>query len=259
MKIIKGLIILFFLSGICHAEISTSLWNTQKSQHFIVYYQEAPLEYIDELISRAEDYYQSITEELGFTRFQDFWTWDKRAKIHLFKDKEAYLKTTNQPSWSAANVHILKREIYTYINMEDFFEIILPHELGHIIFREFIGYKRKLPLWLDEGVVSYLEKKKREERLMMARAMVKTAFFMSLEELEKVEKGSIIMPQVFYAESASIIEFFIKAYARDKFVDFCRRLRELRDDQNWSVALFEVYKFKSLSEMNGKWQEFLLQ
>ena len=202
----------------------------------------------------------SITEELGFTRFQGFWTWDNRAKIYLFKDVLEYQKATNQPRWSGAQANVITREIYTYINMKDFFEVILPHELGHIIFREFIGFKRNLPLWLDEGVVSYLEKNQKNERLMMAKVLIKTASFMPLDELGKVHRynmTTLTTPEFFYAEATSIVDFLILTYNKERFLEFCRRLRDLRDDQDWKVALFETYDFESLSDMNEKWMKFL--
>ena len=64
------------------------------------------------------------------------------------------------------------------------------------------------------------------------------------------------MPGVFYAEAASVIEFLLQKYGKEKFVDYCRKLR---DNKNWELSLKEVYKFEDLSEMNEKWLEFLLQ
>jgi len=237
--------------------VSASLWNTKKSEHFIVYFQDSSLSYIEELINKVESYYTSITEELGFTRFQGFWTWDNRAKIYLFKNASEYQKATNQPRWSGAQANVVTREICTYKGMEDFFNRILPHELGHIIFREFVGFKRNLPLWLDEGVVSYLEKDQKKERLAMAKILVNTAIFMPLDELGKIHRYNMLVPDFFYAEATSVVDFLIATYGKERFLEFCRRLRDLRDDQNWEIALFEIYDFKNISDVNEKWTAFL--
>jgi len=260
MRFILTIIILFSLSSTSNAEISTSLWNTKKSEHFIVYSQDSSLSYIDELINKVESYYTSITEELGFTRFQGFWTWDNRAKIYLFKDALEYQKATNQPKWSGAEANVITREIYTYKGMEDFLDRILPHELGHVIFREFVGFKRNLPLWLDEGVVSYLEKGQKKERLKIVKILAKTSSFMPLDELGKVNRYNVITmtaPEFFYAEATSIIDFLISAYGKEQFLEFCRRLRDLRVDQDWKLVLFEIYDFKDIPDMNEKWVKFL--
>jgi hypothetical protein len=264
MKYKKELLALFFLLWCCISDaeaipptVTTSLWDTQKSTHFIVYYQEAPPACVEELINKAEGYYSTITEELGFTRYEGFWTWDNRARIYLFKDKTDYQKATDQPVWSGGETNVITREIYTYIDMKDFFRVLLPHELGHIIFREFIGYKRKLPLWLDEGVASFLEKEQRAERLAIAKGIVKTSAFMSLEELSRIDRKGIIMPALFYAEAASTIEFLFEVYGKDKFVEFCRCLKDLRQDQPWEEALRSVYGFKDVADMDAKWEEYL--
>ena len=47
------------------AEVTTSLWNIKKSDHFIVYYQDAPVRYIDELARRAEKYYGDIKKAVA--------------------------------------------------------------------------------------------------------------------------------------------------------------------------------------------------
>ncbi len=239
------------------AQRQASPWHTRKSRHFIIYYKEAPSYYINELIQKAEKYYDTITRELGFSRYHGFWTWDDRARIYLFKDSSEYQKETGQPSWTAAHVNVIKKEIYAYPNMENFFKVILPHEMAHIIFREFVGYRKQLPLWLDEGIASMFEPDNRIPRLKAAKGLVRTSFFMDLEDLNKAGRGSIIMPEVFYALSASIIEFLLNHYSEDHFVRFCRSLRDLRQDQHWSQALFSVYGFKDMNEFDEAWKAFL--
>jgi len=254
--IIFGIIFIFLWSAPC-AAFSRSAWNEEKSEHFIVYYQDASLKDVKKIIKQSEKYYDSVTEELGFTRYEGFWTWDSRAKIYLFNDKKSYSKASARGAWSAAHTDVISREIFCYMDMENLLDIILPHELGHIVFREFIGFERELPLWLDEGVVSFLEKRKRNERLKITRSLVKTRSFMSLEELERGRRGFVTMPGIFYAEAASIVEFLIEVYGRDKFSELCKKLSRLRNDQDWFVAFREVYKFKTISDMNRKWVEFL--
>ncbi len=232
-------------------------WETAKSDHFIVYYQEAPHGYVDRIIEAAEQYYKDVTFQLGFTRFEGFWTWDQRAKIYLLKNYQDYKDKSKQPTWSSAGVNIYKREIITYVGNDNFFDNILPHELGHIIFREFVGNRRKLPLWLDEGIASYLEKRFKRERLYAVKILFSFGFFIDLEELEKVNVHNLIMPDLFYCESASVIDFLLEVYGRDKFFAFSNALKELPESEDWSKALFSVYKFDSLKQLNREWMAFL--
>jgi len=224
----------------------------------MVYYRNAPLEYVDQVISFSENYYNSVTAELGFTRFDQFWTWDKRARIYLYDDKEEYQKYAKQPEWSGAAANVYTREIKTYINMRHFFNSILPHELGHLIFREMVGFNKRLPIWLDEGVVSFLEKDYKRERMNISKALVKVGKYMTIDDLNNVRTlEGFLIPDIFYAEASSIIEFLVQEYGKDKFVSFCSKLRDLRDDQDWQTALKEAYGFKDLADMNEKWVAFL--
>ena len=259
------LVILFLSSGpfciasnISSINVDESYWNTKKGEHFVVYYRNAPIEYVDQVISFAETYYASVTTELGFTRFDQFWTWDNRAKIYLYDDNKEYQRLAKQPEWSGACANIYTREIKTYINMRHFFNSILPHEMGHLIFREMVGYDKKLPLWLDEGVVSFLEKDYKKERMNISKALVRNGKYMTINDLTNVRTmEGFLIPDIFYAEASSIIEFLVQEYGKDKFVSFCSKLRELREYQDWQIALKDVYGFKDLADMNEKWVAFL--
>jgi hypothetical protein len=257
--IIKRELILFFLFLLIAfpaiAGVSTSLWETTKSQHFIVSYQDSSHKaYVDKLILKAEEYYQSIVEELGYRRF-DFWTWDNRAKIYLFNSSEDYQKDTGRLAWSGATVHVKKRSIHTFVNQEGFFESMLPHELTHIIFREFIGMKVNLPLWIDEGVACSQEKSTLNERLQFAKNLVKSDIYLSLDNLIRISDYNLVVPRVFYSESASLVVFLLKqGYGGNSFLEFSRKLR---DGSTWQDALKDVYGYKNLSDLEGQWKAFV--
>ncbi len=258
MKNTKILIFFFFLSTAffsrCLAEVETQLWQTTKSEHFIAYSQEAPYGYVDELINNAENYYNGIVDDLGYRRF-DFWSWDNRAKIYLYKDNTGYHSTGLAAEWSGAMVNIKKRTIITFVGQQGFFDSVLPHELTHIIFREFVGDKINLPLWIDEGVACSQEKSNLKERLKFAKNLVTEGVYISLSKLNAIQGATLVVPNVFYAESASLIIFLLEDYGRDKFLDFSRGLR---DGGDWQETLQNTYGFKDLNDMESKWKEFIL-
>ncbi len=254
-KIFLFLAILFFpLGGIC-AEVDSALWQTEKSQHFIIYYQQDSTGFVKELVNRAENYYNSIVDELGFRRF-DFWSWENRAKIYLYQDNASYIKDTQRAAWSGAMVSIKTRTIKTYIGQSIFFDSILPHEMTHIIFREFIGGRNDLPLWLDEGIASSQEKSNLASRMTTAKDIINQNNYLKFDNLFVVKDYILIVPNIFYAESASIIVFLIREYGNEKFLDFCRRLR---DKEPWKQALLETYRFSNFEEMEGAWKNYILK
>jgi len=259
MRFTLGLILSFFLltASAYAVDLSATFWQIKKSTHFVVYYQEAPSDYINEVMDRAEGYYKTITEKLGFTRYEEFWTWYKRAKIYLFRDKEEYSRITSQPEWSRAHSRVIDHEVYTYVRRDGFFETVLPHELGHIIFREFIGYDKRLPLWIDEGVATFCERGGTQEGIRMTRVISRTIFFMEIPEMGEINRANLMMPEIFYAEAESVMEFLINAYGSDKFAEFCLALKNLKEEQTWEDAIRSVYKFNSIQEMNEAWMKHL--
>ncbi len=252
--------VLLFVIGIIvnsHLHAATfeeSFWEVKKSNHFAVYYKSwESNDYVNDVLSYAERYYEDITEQLGFRRFE-FWTWEKQCKIYIYPTPKEYYDATGQPVWSAATAYIKERTIKTFVRREEFLETILPHEMAHLVFREFVGYKTDIPLWLDEGIASLQEKKNRKSHLLIAGVLVKSNVFIPLPKLTRIVKEGLVMPGVFYAEAASMIEFLLDRYGKEKFVAYCRYLR---DNKNWEEGLKIVYGFKNLSDMNDKWVEFL--
>lgn len=246
----------FFLSGACFAETSVSLCNVKKSQHFIIYFQEEPAGYTDEIIRQAEDYYTSLLDRLGFDRFDDFWTWDKRCKIYLYPSLADYKKSAGQPEWSKASVNVKERVINSFLFEKSFIDVLLPHELGHLIFREFIGYKARLPLWIDEGVAC-LQEKGAQKRLEFASNAVKTGQFIPLEKLSAINRENLATPLIFYAEATSVVHFLLEKYGKEKFTDYCRKLRDYNNKCPWDELLFDTYGFKDISRMDYEWRFFL--
>jgi len=239
----------FLFRPLCLAEDDN--WNIKKSGHFIIHYKQAPPGYINEVLRRAEKYYQNITDYLGFRRF-NFWTWEKRCKIYIYSSKDEYLKQTDAVSWSRGRVHVLKKEITTYVKEEQLLDYILPHELGHIIFREVVGFQKELPLWLDEGV-ALLQEKDRDKYLAFARKLIAEEKYVPFDEFFKINSYSQIKPKIFYSESASMVEFLLEYFGRARFIKFCRKVR---DCESWETAFKKVYNQDSLNELEQLWVEY---
>jgi len=253
--IISIFLTLIFLITPVAAQVTSSLWQTEKSQHFIIYYQEAPTGFISELVSKAEDYYNDIVEELGFRRF-DFWSWDNRAKIYLYPNADDFLKDTQRESWAGAVVTVNNRTIQSFVGQTSFFDSILPHEMAHIIFREFVGQRISLPLWIDEGVSCSQEKGYLTGRMQFAKNLVLKDSYIKFDIFSQIYKLNNVEPQVFYSQSASIIIFLIRQYGKEFFLDFSRKIR---DGIPWQKALLSAYRFASLEEMETAWKNFMLK
>jgi hypothetical protein len=245
-----------FLFSICLAQ-ETEGWKTQKSTHFIIYYKNAPEDFIRQLIEKSEDYYNKIADDLGFRRF-DFWLWDKRAKIYIYDDAEEYQAATGQPAWSSGAALPKAKIIQSYPYAQGFLDVVLPHEMGHIIFREFVGFNNyAIPLWLEEGVACYQEKLKYLKANELIRNALDSGEFITLEALANFNPQSARdnkVVELFYAEAFSIVDFLIKEFGKDKFVIFCQKLR---DKMSLEKAIAATYPTRSIQELDQAWQKYL--
>jgi hypothetical protein len=62
------------------------------------------------------------------------------------------------------------------------------------------------------------------------------------------------MPFLFYSQAASILDFLLQEFGRERFVNFCRRLR---DETDWQESLLSVYNAGNLKELEDKWGYYL--
>lgn len=242
-----------FIAGIAVAEE----WQEYKQEHFIIYYQEAPIDFVKEVEKAAETYYNEITRNLGFTRYKG-WTWDERAKIYIFNDADHYVHAGRQVGWSHGSASVEEKEIRTFPSASGFFDSTLPHEIGHIVFREFIGFKANVPPWFEEGVAMYQEKAKRWGSDKIVKEAIKDKKFVPLDELSLVRLNGNSDPEfvnLFYAESASAVYFMINEYGLNRFVQLCRKLQE---GGTFELGLTSVYaRFSNVQELNKAWFDHL--
>ena len=256
-------------------------WQELKGEHFIIYYIS------DEAFARkvrdtAEIYYRQIALDLGYPRYSEFWLWDKRVKIYLYPDHSSFLKATGQPEWSQGMADYGKKEIVGYNLSQIFLDSILPHEMAHLIFRDFVGFKGEIPLWLDEGVAQWAEKNKRA----YIKKLIKKAYdedrLLSLEDIMKLDIRNIraqdevyvrsttsktgeprvlflsgdSLVNLYYLESVSLVGFLIETFGSDSFSHFCR---QLRDGKRINEALTSTYPnyIRSLEDLERRWRKYL--
>ena len=254
---IKTFLLAVFLLFLFGYSTSGNEWNDHKCQHFIIYHKGVPLDFVLSVEKSAEQYYMEITENLGFTRYKG-WHWDDRAKIYIYNDAQDYVQSGNQAGWSHGVASPQSKEIRTFPSAHGFFDSTLPHELGHIIFREFIGFNAQIPTWFEEGVAMYQEKAKRWGAHDSVRTAMADETFKPLGELSLVQlkyKSTTDVVNLFYAESASIVNFLIQEYGQQRFVRLCRKLKD-GDPFEWALSSIYV-RFKNIDDLNAEWMKYL--
>ncbi len=241
-------------------------WLQEKSDHFAVFYSyKEDSQTARKILRQAEKYYRSIASQIGYSRYTNFWTWNERVKIIIFKNQKQFAEKTGQPLWSRgySSSHsklFQSRLIVTYRQEEDFIKGLLPHEISHLILRDFIGFDKPIPVWFDEGVAQLQQ----ESRLIMARQLMKSVVkqnrqlpLKTLFSMNVYQQNNQDIVALFYAQSVSIVEFLITKYGRSAFKRLCR---QLRDGRNFEEALRIAYPSgaKSIEELQQRWSNYLL-
>ncbi len=258
-------------------------WQELKGEHFIVYFTQNSLAAKD-ILDKAEVCYRRIADNLGYNRYSEFWIWDKRVKIYIYPEREFFLKATGQPAWSEGMADYKKKQIVSYLWSKGFGDSLLPHEIAHLIFRDFVGFKGQVPLWLDEGVAQWAEETKRKEVVIVAKQMFKKNGLFSLEDMMKLDirgikgdekakvyvgslrikegqKGVLFLSpdnlvNTYYIQAVSLVQFLIDNYGSHSFSDFCRQLRDGKDLEEALKFAYPAY-LRSLADLENRWRQYL--
>lgn len=219
------------------------------------------------LLNHAEEYYHDIADDIGYSRYQSFWTWNNRVKIILFETQESYVRQTGQPPWSQGFASIYSelfksRIIVTYRDQPNFLEVILPHEITHLIMHDFIGFDRPIPRFFDEGVAQLEQKDDSLSHMDIMAKLIVGGKIIPLQDLLAYDlvahRNDAESVSIFYVESLYIVDFLVKTYGKDAFKEMCRHLR---DGDNFEGALKSSYypTIDSMQTLQEKWSDYAKQ
>ncbi len=242
---------------LCFAD---SEWNEAKGKHFIIYYQTTPA-LAEETLTQAENIYSDEVRYFGSIPEQGFWSWENRCKIYLYDSQSTYLSATGQPEWSDGFADVKERAIISYENAPDFLDTVLPHEMAHLIFRDFVEVgNRQVPRWLDEGFAISQEKRARiylDEAIKRAVSLGRSIPLREFNRLSALHSTPADQARLFYAQAQSVTRFLLEGRDSSHFLNFCR---SLRDGKNFKEALQKGYQteFSSEDVFEKKWKKFVM-
>ncbi len=267
----RRIILLFILLAGCLPEAEAqrltsdlNQWYQIKGEHFVVYAANREREAIvRDVLRSAEEYYDKIARQIGYARYGNFWTWDERVKIIIFPDQLSFSVTTNQPVWSKGYAMrdsklFESRVIVTFEQEENFLAGVLPHEIGHLILKDYVGFNRPIPLWFDEGVAQLQEKTDERAQRVLA-YLAQKGDHIPFELLNRIDIRQETDGQkvgIFYAQSRLILEFLIKQYGQGAFQRLCH---DLKDGRPFEEALKNAYSpsIDSMKTLEQKWVSYM--
>ncbi len=231
-------------------------WQELKGEHFKIYYVNNR-QFAKKTLDKCEEYYEKIADDLGYPRYKKFWSWSKRVKIYIYPDYESYLdyiKKKGYAHWAEGIANYKDMEIISYSKNRKFLDAVLPHEITHLLFRDYVG-RRNIPLWIDEGVAQWQEKYKRKYVKQKMKELLQYHKPIPIERLMMLNLNKIVNKKVielFYVQSVSLIDFLVKTYGADNFISFCRQLRDGKDI-NEALKFSYPMSVRSVEELELKW------
>jgi hypothetical protein len=222
------------------------------TRHFVVY--EEGAEVSGELAETLESLHGNIM--LDLVAFSP-WTREKKVFIYYAQSGETYRKLTGRPVWSGGAASLGERKIYVYKSDEAFG--ILAHELTHIYFDSFFPASAPSPLWLSEGVATYVQSERgystpnwldQNLKLLEGGSGFKLGDLVRIENMQGADEDNV---RLWYAQSYSLVRFLMKMKAGDAFYVFCR---EIRDGKPANQALYRAYgmPYNKLSSLEYAWR-----
>lgn len=237
------------LSVLAFAPAARADWQELKSKHFIVRFEE-DRDFAERVRREAERCYGAILRDLGYRRHGNFWLWSNRTRLILHGSREEFLRATGAPAWASGKTSFTTREITGYRGSERFIESVLPHELTHLVFRDFLGPLGRVPLWLEEGVAQWEERAGRaaiRRRALTLLRQRRLAPLRTLTAQDVREEPRLREASAFYVQAAGLVGYLIEEHGSQQFRKLCG---QLRDGKSLEDALRFTYP-ASLRNMAG--------
>lgn len=246
----------FMTASYCQAKEKP--WQEIKGDNFIIRYRyDVPKDFAQTILDTAQQEFVRISANMGITRYQN-WKFDNRAVVYVYNDEHDYVQNGGQYGWSHGAAFVQEKVIKTFPQAHGFFDSTLPHELAHIIFREFVGIHADVPLWFEEGIAMNQEKAKRFGANKQVRELIEKGQFIPLTELTNMRlynNSDVDKVQIFYTEAASAFQYLLNEYGEQKLF---RLLRDLKENMPFEVAMAKQYmRLKTIADLNKWWLNFL--
>jgi hypothetical protein len=211
-----------------------------------------------------EDYYRQFLSDLRYGGMLK-----KKPEIYIFKNYQEYLDKTKPLGYNVSHTGGIAiprsarkpAKVYSFLS-KNLLSEVLPHELTHLLFKEITAglmTDAKIPLWLNEGIAVYEEKGRRYEAPV--KHALETNQIISISEIVNCNDYPLDLNKraLFYAQSASLVDFLLNKYGGAKFLAFSKKL--IRGGKDIDEALFSTYypHIKNVSQLSDAWLNFLKQ
>lgn len=248
--------LIFFLSFQVRGESQNFPPQRLLRDHFVIYHDNRQL--ANNFGWKAEYCYKKILRHLGIADFHP-WEGENKCVILIFKSQDEYIKEMKAEEWSGG-VALKNMNLFaTFEGAEGLEARILPHEMTHLILWEYFK-DAEIPIWFNEGMAQYEEEGQADynfKKYILEK--IKEGKYIKLSDLfkEVYIPDSAIKIDLFYAESASIIDYMRTELLQANFAKF---VVEIKKGRPLDDILKEVYQWKfpnGIDDFEKRWLEYV--
>jgi hypothetical protein len=200
-------------------------WRVYKSPHFEVYYYPEFEQHLGRIVSYAESAYQKVSSDLKHEI-------SFPIPLILYKTHSEFEETNLYPDFIPEGVlafaePVRGRMVMPIDEPPDKLQELITHELTHIFEFDLIPrnlVQRSIPLWLDEGLASYMEGNWNPLDLMMIRDAAVTEQVPKLSRFE--DYGGYANPRVVYNLGHAVFEFIEARFGKEGIRQFLYTFRK---------------------------------
>jgi hypothetical protein len=230
-------------------------WQLRQSTNFVVHF-----------LAGDEDLAAQIAESAERTRAELYrnWfavevppDWNPKCQLFIHSSQSTYaVATENRASSSGYSVthssrgRIVSQRVDMLKDGSDTLHAVMPHELAHVLLSNYF-VRRPLPLWAEEGLAVLAETPeirsahlKKLDTYARRGALFSTQEIMGMRDYPAGDQRG-----VFYAQSVSLVEFFITRRGTPQFMEFLN----LAARQGSEPVLRRMYGVTSLQELHQDW------
>lgn len=188
--------------------------------------------------------------------------WTPRCDIYLYPTAQELARMTGQPETSpgfstmgVSGSQVVARRVNLRADHPQVLAAILPHEVTHVVLADVFN-DQQIPRWADEGMAVLAEPSSEQAgRAADLHAPLADQRVFKISQLMTIDYPDSKDWNLFYAQSVSLTQFLVRQGTAAQFVTFVKNAQR----QGPEAALREVYRFKSLDDLEARWRDYAVQ
>ncbi len=221
-------------------------WQSISIEPVTLFWYKGDTAFANSLMSAAQQGLQKIENDIGVTPHG-------QVSIYIYGSTQQLLSAQLfAPDWQGGVTFLGFDVIAIGVapNQLDFGLSATPHELTHWVIGHMVhnSYGAGLPIWLEEGLATYVQGEANSGWLNGA---IQQNRLISVRTLSSPFSAIAEQAYISYAESYSIVTFMLETYGKEKMLQL---LNVFRDGSTYDSALQKVYGFDQ-DGLDKLWQQ----